>query len=161
MSAFNDLIAKVNAHNVEQGQPGAPRLRLTILTCMDARIDPAALLGLEPGDAHIIRNAGGIATDDAIRSIAMSQRLLDTTGILVIQHTGCGIHAVEPELFKDQVEADTGTRPTWTGPVRPTNAETLELTLQILRNTDAIPHRDLIEGAILDLVGSDAAVPAA
>jgi carbonic anhydrase len=126
---------------------------------MDARIDPAALLGLEPGDAHIIRNAGGIATEDAIRSIAMSQRLLDTTGILVIQHTGCGIHAVEPELFKDQVASDTGTRPTWVSPVRPTNAETLELTLEILRNSEAIPHRDLIDGTIIDLVGSDSTIP--
>jgi carbonic anhydrase len=160
MSAFADLLNKVNEFEVRQGQPGAPRLRLSILTCMDARIDPAELLGLDPGDAHVIRNAGGVATDDAIRSLAMSQRLLDTTAILVIQHTGCGIHAVDPAEFSRTVADETGDTPTWSAPVRPTPEATLQLTLETLRASSALPHRELIEGTILDLVGAGKQQPA-
>ena len=160
MSAFEDLLNKLSEFEVRQGQPGAPRLRLAILTCMDARIDPAELLGLAPGDAHVIRNAGGVATDDAIRSLAMSQRLLDTTAILVIQHTGCGIHVVEPSEFSRTVENETGDTPTWAAPVRSTPEATLQLTLDTLRAASAIPHRELIEGTILDLVGAGDHQPA-
>ena len=154
MASLEELLTKVDSFPVHQGQPGAPRRRLTVLTCMDARIDPAALLGLNPGDAHVIRNAGGVATDDAIRSIAMSQRLLDTTAILVIQHTGCGIHVVEPETLKDSIAAETGERPAWEAPVEVTPEETLERTIRILRESPAIPHRDMIAGTVIDLVGS-------
>ena len=159
MSEIDDLLNKVDEFPIQQGQPGAPRRRLVILTCMDARIDPAAILGLNEGDAHIIRNAGGIATEDAIRSIAMSQRLLDTTAILVIQHTGCGIHAVEPADLIDRIATETGDRPQWQAPVSPTPEETLQQTLGILRSATAIPHRDLIAGTVIDLIGSGDRAP--
>ena len=80
--------------------PAVPRLGVAIVTCMDARIDPASIFGLKPGDAHVIRNAGGIVTDDVIRSLALSQALLNTREILVVQHTNCGVNAGEEELRK-------------------------------------------------------------
>jgi carbonic anhydrase len=90
-----------------------PRLKVAILTCMDARIDPARVLGLEPGDAHVIRNGGGLVTDDALRSLAISQHYLGTEEILVIQHTRCGMLGLDEEEFARRVEGSTGIRPPW------------------------------------------------
>ena len=128
-----------------------PKRKLTILTCMDARIDLDSLFHLELGDAHVIRNAGGLATDDAIRSIAASQRLLGTEEILVVHHTDCGIHRIPPAEFLDQIEADTGTRPPWEVPSTGEPESTLHLTLEILASATAIPHRDQIHGAVIEL----------
>ena len=91
--------------------PAVPRTGVAIVTCMDARIDPAALFGLTPGDAHVIRNAGGIVTDDVIRSLVLSQALLETSEILVVQHTQCGVNAREDEL-RERVAAATGAEAT-------------------------------------------------
>ena len=88
-----------------------PARQFAVLTCMDARIDPARALGLEEGDAHVIRNAGGVVTDDEIRSLAISQRLLGTEEIILIHHTDCGMLTFEDDAVKAQIEADTGLRP--------------------------------------------------
>src|ERR1041384_4043234 len=94
--------------------PGAaPRRKLAVLACMDARLDPAALPGLEEGDAHVIRNAGGVVTDDAIRSLALSQHLLGTEEIVLIHHTGCGMLTFDDDEFRSAIEKDTGIRPEW------------------------------------------------
>jgi carbonic anhydrase len=90
-----------------------PRLKVAILTCMDARIDPARVLGLEPGDAHVIRNAGGVVTDDALRSLSISQHYLGTEEIVVIQHTRCGLMTFTDEEFASELERSTGSRPPW------------------------------------------------
>jgi carbonic anhydrase len=86
---------------------------VAIVACMDARLDPYALLGLTQGDAHVIRNAGGAVTDDAIRSLAISQRLLGTEAIVLIHHTDCGMLTFTDDEFKATLEADTGLRPSW------------------------------------------------
>jgi len=91
----------------------APSRGLAIVTCMDPRIDVFSLLALEPGDAHVIRNAGGVVTDDVIRSVAISQRVLGTRHTLVIQHTDCGMTTFSSEEFASEIEADTGVRPAW------------------------------------------------
>jgi carbonic anhydrase len=90
------------------GLSARPQRRVAVLTCMDARIDPARMLGLAPGDAHVIRNAGGLATDDAIRSLLLSQRLLGTEEVLVIHHTGCGLEGLDEEGFQAEIESETG-----------------------------------------------------
>jgi carbonic anhydrase len=118
---------------------------------MDARIDVNALFGLELGDAHVIRNAGGLATSDAIRSLAASQRLLGTEEIVVIQHTDCGIHKVAPDEFAAQVAAETGRDPGWTVEATSEPRTTLEITLETLRDAAELPHRDRIQGWVLDL----------
>ena len=84
-----------------------------MLACMDARLDPARILGLEKGDAHVLRNAGGVVTDDAIRSLAISQHLLGTQDVVVIQHTDCGMQDVEDDEFRARLERDAGERPPW------------------------------------------------
>ena len=88
-----------------------PAKQVVVLACMDARLDPARVLGLEEGDAHVIRNAGGVVTDDAIRSLALSQRLLGTKEIILIHHTDCGMVTFTDDEVKAQIEQDTGIRP--------------------------------------------------
>src|SRR2546421_7205913 len=97
------------ARNFQKGNlPMPPARKVAVLTCMDARIDPARVLGLEPGDAHVIRNAGGVVTDDALRSLAVSQHHLGTEEILVIRHTRCGMMTFTDDQFAEQLEQSTG-----------------------------------------------------
>ena len=93
--------------------PLVPARHLAVVSCMDSRIDVFACLGLGLGEAHVIRNAGGVVTDDVLRSLAISQRKLKTREIIVIHHTECGLQTFTDEAFKDELEQETGTRPTW------------------------------------------------
>jgi carbonic anhydrase len=89
----------------------SPQLHLAVLTCMDSRLDLFGALGLNLGEAHLLRNAGGLATDDAVRSLLLSQRLLGTRAVMVIHHTRCGLESFEEESLADEVEASVGVRP--------------------------------------------------
>jgi carbonic anhydrase len=109
-----------------------PRRRLAVLACMDARIEPHSLLGLERGDAHVVRNAGGLVTDDALRSLSVSQRLLGTEEIVVVMHRDCGLEGVDEPGGFDDVE------------------EELRRGLERLRSDPFLPHRDRIRGLIYD-----------
>src|SRR5436190_1990017 len=93
--------------------PMPPAAKIAVVACMDARLDPARALGLEEGDAHVIRNAGGVVSEDAIRSLTISQRLLGTEEIVLIHHTDCGMLTFTDGAVKDQIEADTGLRPSF------------------------------------------------
>ncbi len=128
-----------------------PRRRLAVLTCMDARIDLDAMLDLELGDAHVVRNAGAVATTDVVRTLAASQRLLGTEEIVVVQHTDCGIHRMDPAVFAADVARDTGVEVDWEVPATDSPLTTLAMTLEILRNSPEIPHRDRIRGYVLQL----------
>ncbi len=89
-----------------------PRLRLAIVTCMDSRIDVFEAFGLQRGDAHVLRNAGGLVSDDTLRSLVLSQRLLGTTDVMLIHHTDCGVHGLDEAAFARDLERETGQRPT-------------------------------------------------
>ena len=128
-----------------------PSRRLAVLTCMDARIDLDALLDLDLGDAHVIRNAGAIATTDVIRTLAASQRLLGTEEIIVVQHTDCGIHRMDPAAFAADVERDIGSTLDWDVPSTDSPQSTLAMTLEILRGSPEIPKRERISGYVLEL----------
>lgn len=91
----------------------APRRKLAIVACMDSRMDIFEMFGLDQGDAHIIRNAGGVVTDDVIRSLCVSQRFLGTREIILAHHTNCGLQSVAEDAFKAELEAETGLRPWW------------------------------------------------
>ena len=91
----------------------APTLRLAVVACMDSRMDIFKILGLENGEAHIIRNAGGVITDDVIRSLCLSQRLLGTREIVLLHHTDCGLQQVSEDQFKAELEAELGIKPRW------------------------------------------------
>src|SRR5213078_460565 len=116
MSVTDQLIDnnRQYADSFEKGDlPMPPARKLAVLACMDARLDVHKILGLDEGDAHVIRNAGGVATDDAIRSLVISQRLLGTEEIVLIHHTDCGMLTFTDGAVKDQIEADTGLRPSF------------------------------------------------
>lgn len=116
MSATEDLIAN-NAGYVATFSKGSlplpPAKKVAVLACMDARLDPAKALGLQEGDAHVIRNAGGVASDDALRSIIISQRLLGTEEIVLVHHTDCGMETFHDDEVKANIEAETGLRPSF------------------------------------------------
>jgi carbonic anhydrase len=95
------------------GLASTPATRVAIVACMDARLDPARALGLNEGDAHVIRNAGGVVTDDVIRSLAISQHLLGTEEIILLHHTDCGMETFKDDEFADRLEAVSGQRPPW------------------------------------------------
>jgi carbonic anhydrase len=114
MSSTSDLLDN-NARYVAEFDKvwlsPSPAKRVAVLACMDARLDPAKILGLNDGDAHVIRNAGGVASQDAVRSLVISQRLLGTEEIILIHHTDCGMESIDETEFTDEIFADTGHRP--------------------------------------------------
>ena len=114
MTAIDDGLNR-NARYAEGfdggGLPPQPAQKLAVVACMDARLKVHEILGLEAGDAHVIRNAGGIVTDDAIRSLVISQRLLGTREVLIMHHTDCGMMTFHDDELKDEIEAETGLRP--------------------------------------------------
>src|SRR5271167_1144183 len=115
MTVTDDYLANNGdyAKSFEGPLPLPPSKHVAVLACMDARLDVHSLLGIKEGDAHVVRNAGGVVTDDAIRSLAISQRLLGTEEIILIHHTDCGMLTFHDDDFKDSIEQDTGIRPPW------------------------------------------------
>jgi carbonic anhydrase len=131
------------------GLSARPRRRVAILTCMDTRIDPLAMLGIARGDAHIIRNAGGLATDDAIRSLSISQRLLGTDEVVVVMHEGCGLHHASEDDFKKMLAGD-GALPTWRLGAFDDLDATLSHSVARLRSSPELPARDHVRGFVFD-----------
>ena len=115
---------------------------------MDARLDPAKLLGLREGDAHVIRNAGGAVSDDAIRSLAISQNLLGTEEIVLIHHTDCGMLTFTDDELKAQIEADTGIRPPWSPESFRDPAEDVRQSIARIAANPFVPHKDAVRGFV-------------
>ena len=128
-----------------------PARRTAVLACMDARLDPARVLGLNEGDAHVIRNAGGVASDDAIRSLVISQRLLGTREIVVIHHSDCGMVTFHDDEVKAQILADTGLRPPFALEAFPDEVDDVRHTLRRIRSNPFIPHTDQVRGFVYDV----------
>jgi carbonic anhydrase len=148
----DDMLEQAAARARELAAPGLsprPRLRIAVLACMDTRIDVFAMLGLERGDAHIIRNAGGLATDDAIRSLSVSQRLLGTEEIVVVMHDGCGLHGASEDEFAQALAAD-GVLPTWRLGAFADVEDALRHSLGRLRSSRELPARDRIRGLVFN-----------
>jgi carbonic anhydrase len=116
LSVTDRLLAYNRAHaDLRRGAGGSPRpaMKIALLACMDTRLNPYAILGLREGDAHLIRNAGGVVTEDAVRSLAISQHLLGTEEVMVLQHTDCGLLTISDEEFASRMEREAGQRPNW------------------------------------------------
>lgn len=116
MSVIEELLRNNEAHAAdfeEDRLPVVPRMRVAVVTCMDARVDPARLLGIATGDVHVLRNAGGVVTDDVIRSLAISQRKLGTEEIALIHHTDCDMQTFDDDGFRDEIRRETGIKPSW------------------------------------------------
>ena len=151
MSVTDELLANNEAYVASFDKadlPLPPAKKLAIVACMDARIKVYDILGLEVGDAHVIRNAGGVVTEDEIRSLAISQRLLGTEEIILIHHTDCGMITFTDDDFKAQIEADTGLRPSWAPESFRDPAQDVRQSLARIQASPFIPHKDQVRGFV-------------
>ena len=133
------------------GAPIPPARKAAVVTCMDARIETGRMLGLAEGDAHVIRNAGGVVTDDVLRSLVISQRLLGTEEIVIVQHTGCGMLTFRDDDVKDAIEADTGLRPSFALEAFPNLEENVRQSIRRIQACPFIPVKDRIRGFVYDV----------
>lgn len=135
----------------DAGLAAAPTRKLAVLACMDSRLDILGLLGLAQGEAHVLRNAGGVVTDDAIRSLAISQRLLGTEEIVLIHHTGCGMLTFTDREFRDGIEEETGARPEWDSETFSDLDENVRESIGRIKASPFIPRRDRVRGFVYDV----------
>jgi carbonic anhydrase len=153
MSAIDHLV-HANEHYVETfpgPRPLRPKLRLTVITCMDSRLDLFGALGLDIGDAHLIRNAGGIPTDDVLRSLALSQRALGTREVVIIHHTQCGMDGFDDAGFRAELAAESGQEPPWRVDGFTDLYEDTRRSVRTVRECGWIPHRDDVRGFVFDV----------
>jgi len=153
MSATDELLAN-NARYAGQFSgplPLPPAKGVAVVACMDARLNVYAILGLNEGEAHVIRNAGGVVTDDEIRSLAISQRLLGTREIILIHHTDCGMLTFTDDAFKRAIQDDTGIKPAWAVEAFTDLEEDVRQSKARIAASPFVPHKDSIRGFVFDV----------
>ena len=142
--------------------PLPPAKKIAVVACMDARLNVYGLLGLSEGDAHVIRNAGGIVTQDELRPLAISQRLLGTEEIMLIHHTDCGMLTFTDDEFRRSIEKDTGIKPTWAAEAFTDLDDDVRQNIARIQAEPSIPSKDTVRGFVYDVrTGELAEVPAA
>jgi carbonic anhydrase len=154
MTVTDELLANAAryAESFDKGDlPMPPAKGVAVVACMDARLNPYGLLGLREGDAHIIRNAGGVVTADERRSLAISQRLLGTREIILIHHTDCGMLTFTDDGFKAQILADTGREPDWSAEAFTDVDEDVRESIRRITTDPFIPHTDQVRGFVYDV----------
>ena len=154
MSVTDDLVRNAEAYSkdFDKGDlPMPPGRKVAIVACMDARLNPQGLLGLEEGDAHVIRNAGGIVTEDAIRSLAISQRLLGTEEIVLIHHTDCGMLTFTDDDFRNAIADETGVKPGWAAESFGDLEEDLRQSVSRISASPFIPKKDSVRGFVYEV----------
>ena len=154
MSATDDVLANAEryARSFDKGDlPIPPAKQLAVVACMDARINLYALLGLGEGDAHMIRNAGGVITSDMLRSLAISQRLLGTREIILIHHTGCGMLLFNDDEFKASIEAEVGIKPSWAAESFTDLESDLRQSINRIRVDPFLLHKESIRGFVYEV----------
>jgi len=154
MTAIDELLRR-NAEigNIVPGDRSSPRpsMKIAILTCMDSRIRVFEIFGLKQGEAHVLRNAGGVVTDDMIRSLALSQRKLGTEEVLLVHHSNCGLELVTEDAFKDELEQDSGLRPTWSVEAFREVKDSVRGSVNRVRHSPFLIHRDRVRGFVYDV----------
>jgi carbonic anhydrase len=146
MTATDDLLANAEAYaaTFDKGHlRSAPAKKVAVVACMDARLNPYGILGLSEGDAHVIRNAGGVVTDEEIRSLAISQHMLGTEEIMLIHHTNCGLLTFTEDRFPEKLESETGVRPDWTTHAFTDLEEDLHKQMARIEESPFIPHKNV------------------
>ncbi|MBW8711484.1 MAG: carbonic anhydrase [Mycobacterium sp.] len=154
MSTTDELLSNAEdyAANFDRGDlPLPPAKGVVVLACMDARLNPYGILGLSEGDAHVIRNAGGVVTEDEIRSIAISQRLLGTKEIILIHHTDCGMLTFTDDGFKKQIQDETGIKPTWSAEAFDDLETDVRQSIARIKSSPFIPKKDSVRGFVYDV----------
>jgi carbonic anhydrase len=153
MSATDEYLRN-NAAYVDQfggPLPLPPAKGTAVVACMDARLNVYAILGLQEGDSHVIRNAGGVVTDDEIRSLAISQRLLGTTEIILIHHTDCGMLTFTDDQFKDAIQDETGIKPAWAAEAFTDLDQDVRQSIARIKASPFIPRKESIRGFVFDV----------
>ncbi len=153
MSATDDMLTN-NAKYAEEFSgplPLPPATHVAVVACMDARLNVYGILGLTEGDAHVIRNAGGVVTNDEIRSLAISQRLLGTTEIILIHHTDCGMLTFTDDGFKKSIQDDLGIKPEWAAEAFPDLDEDVRQSIKRIKASPFVPHTDQVRGFVFDV----------
>jgi len=154
MSVTDDLVRNNDAYasSFKKGDlPLPPAKKLAVVACMDARLDVHKILGIQEGDAHVIRNAGGVVTDDAIRSLAISQRLLGTKEIVLIHHTDCGMLTFKDDELKKQIEEETGIRPAFALEAFGDLEEDVKQSVARIKASPFIPNKENVRGFVYDV----------
>jgi carbonic anhydrase len=154
MSSTDELLenAAVYAATFDKADlPIPPGRKVAIVACMDARLNPYGILVLSEGDAHIIRNAGGVITDDQIRSLAISQRLLGTQEIILIHHTDCGMLTFSDDAFREQIRVDTGVKPPWAAEAFADLDIDVRQSIARIQASPFIPVKDSVRGFVYDM----------
>jgi carbonic anhydrase len=154
MSVTDELLENATryAQGFDRGElPLPPAKRVAVLACMDARLNPYALLGLSEGDAHVIRNAGGVVTDDEIRSLSISQRLLGTEEIILIHHTDCGMLTFEDDAFRRAIQEETGIKPEWAVETFDNLEDDVRQSIARIKSSPFIPKKDEVRGFVYDV----------
>ena len=131
--------------------PMPPSKQVAVVACMDARLSPYAMLGLNEGEAHVIRNAGGVVTEDVIRSLAISQRLLGTKEIILIHHSDCGMLTFTDDGFKRSIQDDTGIKPAWAAEAFADLNEDVRQSIARIKASSFLPHTDAVRGFVFDV----------
>ena len=154
MSSTDDLLANNESYVAafDKGDlPLPPARKVAVVACMDARLNVYGMLGLAEGDAHVIRNAGGVVTDDEIRSLAISQRLLGTEEIILIHHTDCGMLTFTDDEFKAAIEKDTGIRPTWAAEAFSDLDADVRQSIARIKASPFVPRKDSVRGFVYEV----------
>lgn len=153
MSVTDELIANNEAYAARFSGPLPlpPSKHVAVLACMDARLDVYRALGLNEGEAHVIRNAGGVVTEDEIRSLTISQRLLGTTEIILIHHTDCGMLTFTDDAFKESIRAETGLRPSWAAEAFPDVDDDVRQSIARIQDSPFIPRKESVRGFVFDV----------
>jgi carbonic anhydrase len=154
MSQTDELLRNAQEYAAsfdKRNLPLPPAKKIAVVACMDARIVPSRLLGIHEGDAHVIRNAGGVITDDEIRSLAISQRLLGTEEIMLIHHTDCGMLTFTDDDFKRAIQEETGLRPTWSVETFSDLEEDVRQSIARIKASPFIPRKDSVRGFVYDV----------
>jgi carbonic anhydrase len=153
MSATDELLANNRryADGFTGPLPMPPAKGVAVVACMDARLNVYAMLGLEEGQAHVIRNAGGVITDDEVRSLAISQRLLGTREIILIHHTDCGMLTFTDDDFKAAIQADTGIKPAWSAEAFDDLDTDVRQSIARIKASPFVPHKDSVRGFVFDV----------
>ncbi len=153
MSVTDTLLSNAESYAAafdKASLPMPPGLHVAIVTCMDARINPYGIFGLNEGDCHVIRNAGGAITEDTIRSLAISQRLLGTEELILVHHADCGMRTFTDEEFHRQIYADTGIRPSWAPEAFADSAEDVRQSLARVQASPFLSKKDAVRGFVYD-----------
>jgi carbonic anhydrase len=154
LSVTDELLenAALYADSFDRGElPLPPAKGVAVVACMDARLNVYGLLGLAEGDAHVIRNAGGVITDDEIRSLAISQRLLGTREVVLIHHTDCGMLTFGDDEFRRQVQQDTGIKPEWAAEAFDDLEDDVRQSVARIKASPFIPHKESVRGFVYDV----------